>query len=152
MPAERDNTSRIVVGVDGSALAEAALRWAIDQAGLTGASVEAVMAWKHPAAGGGFMAGSMAGSVAIYEADFASLAEKAMAETISKVADVASTVPLRSAVVAGEAAEVLLDAARDADLLVIGSDGHGEFVGGMLGSVSQHCVHHSRCPVVVIRG
>jgi nucleotide-binding universal stress UspA family protein len=148
MPAQRDDAPRVVVGVDGSALAETALRWAIGQAELTGASVEAVMAWKHPVDTGGFMTGS----VASYQPDFADLAEKAMAETISKVADVGSTVPLRTVLAAGEATEILLDAARDADLLVVGSHGHGEFVGGLLGSVSQHCVHHSRCPVVVIRG
>jgi nucleotide-binding universal stress UspA family protein len=48
---------------------------------------------------------------------------------------------------------VLLQAARGADLLVVGSRGHGGFVGSLLGSVSQYCVHHATtCPVVVIRG
>jgi nucleotide-binding universal stress UspA family protein len=148
MSVQQDNVPRIVVGVDGSELAEAALRWAIDQAELTGAGVEAVMTWNAPPVTGGFMGSS----VATIEVDFAGLAEEAMAETINRVADVASTVPLRTVVAAGEAGDVLLDAARDADLLVVGSRGHGGLVGGLLGSVSQHCVHHSLCPVVVIRG
>ena len=55
-------------------------------------------------------------------------------------------------VIQGNAAQVLLDVARDADLLVVGSRGHGGFTGALLGSVSQHCVHHAPCPVVVVRG
>jgi nucleotide-binding universal stress UspA family protein len=47
---------------------------------------------------------------------------------------------------------VLLDASDTADLLVVGSRGHGGFTEALLGSVSQHCVHHAHCPVVVIRG
>ena len=146
MLAQRDNTPLIVVGVDGSELAEKALRWAIEQAELTGASLEAVMAWNAPPAASGFMTAS----VGSYEVDFASLAEKAMAEAVSKVADAAAAVALETVVAGGDATDVLLDAARDADLLVIGSRGHGTRMSGMLGSVSQHCVHHSRCPVVII--
>ena len=51
----------------------------------------------------------------------------------------------------GIPAQVLLDASDGADLLVVGSRGHGGFTGALLGSVSQHCVHHAHCPVVVIR-
>jgi len=47
---------------------------------------------------------------------------------------------------------VLLDAARGADLLVVGSHGRSGFAGMLLGSVSQHCVQHAPCPVVIIRG
>jgi len=54
--------------------------------------------------------------------------------------------------VQGHPARVLLDASAGAELLVIGSRGHGGFVEAMLGSVGQHCVHHATCPVVVIRG
>jgi nucleotide-binding universal stress UspA family protein len=54
-------------------------------------------------------------------------------------------------VVQGHPAQVLLDASAGAELLVIGSRGHGGFVGAMLGSVGQHCVHHATCPVVIIR-
>jgi nucleotide-binding universal stress UspA family protein len=53
--------------------------------------------------------------------------------------------------VQGHPAQVLLDASARAELLVIGSRGHGGFVEALLGSVGQHCVHHATCPVVVIR-
>lgn len=61
--------------------------------------------------------------------------------------------PTRHAeVVEGNTAAVLLKAAEGADLLVVGCRGHGGFVGALLGSVSQHCVQHATCPVVVVRG
>jgi nucleotide-binding universal stress UspA family protein len=59
---------------------------------------------------------------------------------------------VRALVVEGNPAQVLLDASDDADLLVAGSRGHGGFTEALLGSVSQHCVHHAHCPVAVIRG
>jgi nucleotide-binding universal stress UspA family protein len=57
---------------------------------------------------------------------------------------------LRWAIVQGPPAQVLLDAAAGAQMLVVGSRGHGTLAGMLLGSVSQHCVQHAPCPVVVI--
>jgi nucleotide-binding universal stress UspA family protein len=54
-------------------------------------------------------------------------------------------------VIEGPPARVLIDASQNADLLVVGSRGHGAFAGMLIGSVSQHCVHHASCPVVVVR-
>jgi nucleotide-binding universal stress UspA family protein len=137
---------RIVAGVDGSASSLAALRWAIRQAELTGSSVDAVIAWEPPAASGlGW------GVAMVDDTDYPELAAKTVTEAISMVADPASQVRVHPMVAEGNAAQVLLHASAGADLLVVGSRGHGGFASALLGSVSQHCTHHAHCPVVVIR-
>ena len=151
MPGQEDRTGpRIVSGVDGSPSSISALRWAIRQAGLTGAAVDAVIAWHYPVTvGGGYGAAPM---VTAGGFDFRENAEKVLADAISIAVDPGSGVPVRPLAAEGNAAQVLLDAADGADLLVVGSRGHGGFTEALLGSVSQHCVHHAHCPVVVIRG
>jgi nucleotide-binding universal stress UspA family protein len=141
---DRDDR-RIVVGVDGSPSAMAALRWAILHAELTGCAVEAVTAWRLP---------SRYGFAAVTDraTDFEGDARKILADALNEVSSVEPDVVIRSSVVEGHPAEVLVRAARGADMLVVGSRGHGGFAGALLGSVSQHCVHHAPCPVLVIRG
>ena len=147
---ERDGAvPRIVAGVDGSPASVMALRWAIRQARLTGAVVEAVIAWQYPASTAGYAWAPMAMPEVI---DYEEIAEKTVAEAISAVADTGSDVRISTIVREGNAAEALIDAAVHADLLVVGSRGHGGFAGALLGSVSRHCVQHAPCPVVVIRG
>ncbi|MGA8457096.1 MAG: universal stress protein [Streptosporangiaceae bacterium] len=136
---------RIVAGVDGSASSLAALHWAIRQAELTGSRVDAVLAWQPPAASGLGWGAAMAG-----QTEYAELAEKALAQAIDQVANPACPVKVRPMVGEGNAAQVLLDASAGADLLVVGSRGHGGFASALLGSVSQHCTHHAHCLVVVI--
>jgi nucleotide-binding universal stress UspA family protein len=148
MPATDGTAPLIVAGVDGSASARSALRWAIRQAELTGGSVEAVIAWQFPAAYGG---GLGMAPVGVGDFDFEVLAEKVLAEEIA-AAGGDTAVDIRTEVHEGSPARVLLDAAEQADLLVVGSRGHGGFAEALLGSVGQHCVHHAPCPVVVIRG
>lgn len=149
MAASRGDAHRIVVGADGSASAGVALRWAVQQAELTGGSVDAVTAWQYPAAYGGY---GMAPFGSSDEFDFASWAEKALAEQVAAAVPGDSTVRVRTQVAEGSPARVLLAASEGADLLVVGSRGHGGFAEALLGSVAQHCIHHARCPVVVIRG
>jgi nucleotide-binding universal stress UspA family protein len=151
MPAqEQADGPRIVAGVDGSPSSASALRWAIGQAGLTGASVDAVIAWHYPAAAASGGYGMAAGSAG--PGDFQEIAEKVVADAISAAPGSAGHVRVRARVAEGNAARVLLDAADGAELLVVGSRGHGGFTEALLGSVSQHCVQHASCPVVVIRG
>ena len=136
---------RIVVGVDGSPRSGEALRWAVRQAALTGASVDAVIAWHDPSSYEGY-------AWLIADTSYAEAAAKALGETVGTVVPADSGVTVHQRVEEGHPARVLLDAADGADLLVVGSRGHGGFAGLLLGSVSQHCVLHSPCPVLVIRG
>jgi nucleotide-binding universal stress UspA family protein len=148
---EQPGSPRIVAGVDGSPSSASALRWAIGQAERTGASVDAVMAWHYPAMAASAGYGLAAGGIESAD-DFKEAAEKIVAAAISSGLDPASEVHVHSRVAEGNAARVLLDAADGAELLVVGSRGHGGFTEALLGSVSQHCVHHAACPVVVVRG
>lgn len=137
--------SDIVVGVDGSPSANAALRWALAQAQLTGARVQAVTAWEFPA-----MSGS--GTPFPYD-DYAGAAGRLLSESVQEaLGSGPPEVEVLESVLAGHPAQVLLDVAAHATLLVVGSRGHGGFAGTLLGSVSQHCAQHSRCPVVIVRG
>ncbi|HEX7659619.1 MAG TPA: universal stress protein [Pseudonocardiaceae bacterium] len=133
----------IVVGVDGSDQSKDALRWAVRQASLTGAAVEAVMAWEWP---------NTYGWAPPVEQDFESLATQVLKDTVDEVVGSESNVEVRQVVAEGGAARILLHEAKKADLLVVGSRGHGGFAGTLLGSVSQHCVQHALCPVVILRG
>jgi nucleotide-binding universal stress UspA family protein len=138
---------RIVAAVDGSDSSLSALRWAIRQAGLTGAAVDAVAAWHYPVSSYGYVP---VGDAEDY--DFQKITEKVLSDAISGSLEPGSDVRVRSHAVEGHAAQVLIDASDGADLLVVGSRGHGGFTEALLGSVSQHCVHYAHCPVVVIRG
>jgi nucleotide-binding universal stress UspA family protein len=138
---------RIVVGVDGSPISKIALRWAIDQARLTGATVDAVLAWQYPEG----MTGLSWGTVMVEEPDLGVLAEKELTEAISETAGPDPDVVVNPVVVQGWPAEVLLDAAEGADLLVVGSRGRSGFTSVLLGSVSQNCAHHATCPLLIIR-
>jgi len=107
--------------------------------------VDAVTAWRLPSRYG-FSA------VTDRATDFEGDARKVLADALNEVSSVEPDVLIRSSVVEGHPAEVLVRAARGADMLVVGSRGHGGFTEAVLGSVSQYCVHHAPCPVLVIRG
>ena len=142
---------RIIVGVDGSSSSKEALRWAVRQAGLTGAAVEALITWHLPqVTGTGGYAWPPVGGPETTE--LAKLAEKVLTDAIGEVAGHEGLAPVTALVRQGHAARALLEAAEEAELLVLGSRGHGGFAEALLGSVSQHCVQHARCPVVIIRG
>ena len=139
-----DGERRIVVGVDGSASSTAALAWAVKQAALTGALVDAVIAWEVPANY------SFLVQVPV-DINYAEIAAQVAADAIAEVSAPGEPVKIRSTATEGSPAKVLLDASKGAELLVVGSRGHGGFAEALLGSVSQHCVHHATCPVVVVR-
>jgi nucleotide-binding universal stress UspA family protein len=142
------NGHRIVVGVDGSPASQEALAWAMRQAELTGASVDAVIAWHNPVAIVGMPHGPVA---TLEEAAYGEFAASVLSNSIREVS-AHSAVNVTPVVRHGNAAQALLGCAEGADLLVVGSRGHGGFAGALLGSVSQHCAHHAPCPVVIVRG
>lgn len=138
---------RIVVGVDGSEASLEALRWALRQAALTGATVEAITSWQLPAVYG--WDGATIPADLDLESNARALQRQALVEVLGPDgADGADGVQAR--VVQGNPARVLLDAARGADLLILGNRGHGGFTEALLGSVGQHCTQHATCPVLII--
>jgi len=137
---------RIVVGVDGSEPSLAALRWAVRQAELTGTPLEVVSAWKWSASYSGWETPPPP------DYDPADEARRQLDKAVSAVLTPGDAIEARQSVIEGHPAPVLEALSTTADLVVVGSHGHGEFAGMLLGSVSQHCVTHCRCPVAVIRG
>jgi nucleotide-binding universal stress UspA family protein len=135
---------RIVVGVDGSAHSEQALRWAARLAADFGARLEVVTAWDFPASYG-------FGSVP-QDWDPAGDMRKVLDDTVRAVFGDHPPAGLQRQVREGGAAKVLIEAAQDAIMLVVGSRGHGGFAGLLLGSVSANVAEHAPCPVLVIHG
>ena len=142
---QRGDGHYIVVGIDGSVSSIAALDWAVRQAEMTGYSLKVVATWDWPAAYG--MAFSYVPSDYSPSAD----AQKILDSALERVRREHPGVTIESLVVEGHPAPVLVEASRGADLLVVGSRGHGEFSGMLLGSVSEHCVTNAHCPVLVFR-
>lgn len=139
---------RIVVGIDGSAESRAALAWAVEEAGYRRATVEVVHAWFLPAVA--FAPYGAAAVPVLAPGDLEKAADALLHDVIGEVVgDDRATVD--AVLVEGHPADVLVTKAVGADLLVVGSRGHGGFAGLLLGSVSNHVVHHATCPVVVIR-
>ena len=134
----------IAVGVDGSDSSVGALSWACDLASRTGASVEAITTWQWPTSLGPAMP---------IPTDFDPAADaQTMLEAIVRPeGDRHPSLTIRARIIEGHPAEALVEASRHADLLVVGSRGHGAFSGMLLGSVSQHCAAHAASPVLIWR-
>lgn len=138
--------SGIMVGIDGSPGSALALGWAMKTAATQNAPVTALIV--HPVAGSHW-----SGNPVVYGEDQSEVeqARKLAEEMVQKAAsamDAPPQVTVRAA--SGIPAAELIDASRDADLVVVGSRGAGGFARLMLGSVGNHVVHHARCPVVVV--
>lgn len=134
----------VVVGVDGSTSSLLALDWAVDYAVLSGAALEIVAAWDWPRSYG--WAGPLPEGY-----NPADDAVRMLSECEERARERQAAVPTSTSSTQGNAAEVLVQASRSATLLVVGSRGHGQFAGILLGSVSEHCVGHAHCPVLVYR-
>jgi nucleotide-binding universal stress UspA family protein len=136
---------RIVVGVDGSKSSNDALLWAGSQAQLTGAKLEAVMVWE-------WMQSYGWGLVVPDGLDPRADAGQALTEALEPVGRAFPDVVVDPVVIQGPATELLVKASIGADLLVVGSRGHSEVLGILIGSVSEHCATHAHCPVLVMHG
>jgi nucleotide-binding universal stress UspA family protein len=144
--------NRFVVGVDGSPTSREALRWAIDLATTTGVTVDVIGAWSHPANFEWTVRTTNYGLITVPELPTAehikSAVRSSLADMVAELDSQGATVTQH--VVEGHPADVLVEAAKDADLLVLGRRGHGRVAEVLLGSVSQHCIQHAPCPVVVV--
>jgi nucleotide-binding universal stress UspA family protein len=138
------SSGRIVVGIDGSPASLDALNWASRQASLTQATLEIVMTWDWP---------MTYGWAPPFPSDFdpAERVTQVLEEAKASVHEKYPAVKVSPRVAQGHPAPILVDASKGADLLVVGSRGHGEFVGMVIGSVSEFCALHAFCPVLVHR-
>lgn len=131
----------IVVGVDGSPASQRAVRWAADQAKLTGATLRAVASWRWP----NYITRVPPGI------DLPKDTEQTLDEVLKEALVGFENVSVTRHVIEGPPGPALLSQAEDASLLVVGAQGRAAFPGMLLGSVAEHCVRHSSCPVVVVR-
>ena len=145
--------NEIVVGVDGSEESRAALDWAVEEGRLRQAPVLAIHAWEVPLvpAPTGLVPPSVevVGDLTELREDAASLVETMVREIAGDAADV----EIRPLTVEDKPVRALLDAAErnDAQMIVVGSRGHGGFVSLLIGSTSDQVARHATCPVVIHR-
>jgi nucleotide-binding universal stress UspA family protein len=135
---------RIVVGVDGSRNADAALHWAIEEGRRRRADVEVVLAWHLPVVAPYPYVAADLGTTAL---------EDAAQETLDQVirrAGLTAEDHVSTVIAASGAASLLLETAKGADLLVVGSRGMSAAKAALLGSVSHQVTLHATCPVVVV--
>jgi nucleotide-binding universal stress UspA family protein len=142
----------VVVGVDGSPSAGAALEAAIGRATETGAPLRIVCAWRPTAPGDWEREYWLAvGPGTDPDETARDAAERVAADAAAAVRRLAPDLTVETSVQGGDAAAVILDAAGDAGLVVVGARGRGSLASLLLGSVSHGVVHRARCPVMIVR-
>ncbi|WP_115787711.1 universal stress protein [Arthrobacter silvisoli] len=138
----RPKREKIIVGVDGSEESVEAVRQAYRLATATGSDVEAWTCWEFPAGYEAYLAMGIDG--------FAHDAVTALEQTVAKAFDGEPPPGFRTRLVHGAPRTELIEASRNASLLVVGRRGRGGFRSLPLGSVSASCVAHAHCPVLVV--
>lgn len=141
---EETSAGRIVVGIDGSEGSKNALRWAARLATATGAAIDAVTVWEYVSSYGW-------GAFPPVPIPHPEL-EKALNEAVDEVFGAHRPADLRLRVVEGSAAGALIELSRDAQMIVVGSRGHGNFTGLLIGAVSARVAERAACPVLVVHG
>ncbi len=141
--ADRDwvHPRRIVVGIDGSHPSTEALSWAVAEARRTGATLHLL---------GSFVFPGEPAYVGV-AASFPDAARYLVDQTLDEVHRLTKDVAVDGAVSEDSPGPALVEASKDADLVVVGARGLGAFRGLLLGSVSQYVAHHAHCPIVVVR-
>jgi nucleotide-binding universal stress UspA family protein len=135
----------IVVGVDGSEASQETLLFALEEARRWQTDLHIVHAFSEWE--------PIPGTNEMIEQDRGPDEREAwLAALVHRVVGDATDIQIDQSTVENDPAPALLAAARDADLLVLGSRGHGGFAGLLLGSVRLQCAHHASCPVVIVRG
>ncbi len=134
-------TFQVVVGVDGSEQSLSALQWAVDEARLRHGQVRVVTAWHYPPVPSTVEDNGLSDSFHAAEG-----IQAAALKTVD-----ADGVQIETVTVRKLPAEALLEASGDADLVAVGSRGHGRFASLLLGSVSSQVAHHASCPVLIVR-
>jgi len=135
---------RIVVGVDGSTTARVALAWAANEALLRDATLQVVYAFPSPTLVG-------VNPPADYFATIDAEARQLVDDEIDKVPAAGKVANVVRVAVPEAPGAALVAASAKAEMLVVGRRGRGGFSELLLGSVSNQCVHHAHCPVVVVR-
>lgn len=135
---------RIVVGVDGSDASDAGLLWATEEALRCGAELVLVHGWVYPYLGS-------RSSVSEPRDEMRLDAMRVLESSASKAHELAPAVACHSIITEEGPAKAILNAAEEADLVVVGSRGHGGFAALLLGSVSRTVLQHAPCPVAVVR-
>lgn len=130
----------VVVGIDGSQSSLEALRWAAGYARAVDALLRPLVAWSHSSS-----------PEYVTRPDFEAFAKKYSDQATKILRNEFADVDFEPVIVKGTATSALTDASRDADLLVVGTRGLGAISGTLVGSVSQHCIRHAACPVVIVR-
>lgn len=138
----------VVVGVDGSPTSENALAWAYEEASSRGVGLVAVHGWTEFASENSY---AFARQFVVDWDVVQTRQEEQLAERLAGFGEKYPDVTVRRIVEGGRARQLLLDHARGGQLLVVGSRGHAELGGLLLGSTSQALIHHAPCPVLVVR-
>jgi nucleotide-binding universal stress UspA family protein len=144
----------VVVGVDGSVEASAALRFGLEEARLRKAPLRAIHVWTVGSTGEAFpFSGGSRGWLTAEGFDFSEIrraAEELLETAVAAAVQENDSVEVETQLIEGIPADVLIDAVGPDDVMVVGSRGRGALAGVLLGSVSARCVHHAPCPVVVV--
>lgn len=143
----RPDQPTVVVGIDDTQAARAALRWAVHQAETTRSTVAAVAVWHQP----GAMSAGTADMIApiVDDADLEAQAQRWLSDALNELPGGTERL-VHTEILSGEPTDVLLQRAREAELLVLGNNRRGPVAGAVIGSVALSCSHHAECPVVLV--